>query len=131
MVKQFAYHGKTLEELKEMDVKEFAKLTNSRIRRSLLRGFTEPQKALLKKIDLVIEGKRKKPIKTHCRDIVIIPKMLGLTISVYSGKEFIPFTIQTEMLGMKLGEFVGTRKSVAHSSPGVGATKSSGAVSAK
>jgi small subunit ribosomal protein S19 len=131
MAKEFIYRGKKLEELKEMDMSEFMKLVPARTRRSLEKGFTEKQEALLEKIDAVLSGKRKKPVKTHCRNMIILPKMIDLMISIYSGKEYIPVKIEPEMLGMRLGEFTSSRKQVQHSSPGVGATKSSSAVSAK
>jgi len=86
------------EELKKLSLKEFIEITNSRARRSLKRGFTDLQKKLLKKID-----KNEKNIKTHCRDMVIIPKMIGLTIRVHNGKEFVPIIIQPEMIGHYLG----------------------------
>ncbi len=114
------------EELKKLGLKEFMEITNSRARRSLKRGFTELQKKLLKKID-----NNSKNIKTHCRDMVIIPKMIGLTIRVHNGKEFVPIIIQPEMVGHYLGEFALTRKKVAHSAPGVGATRSSASVSVR
>ncbi len=89
------------------------------------------QKRLFAKIKRFREGKRKKPIKTHCRDGVITPEMLNLTIHVHNGKEFVPVLIQHEMLGHVLGEFALSRKKVEHSAPGIGATKSSAAMSVK
>ncbi len=124
--KEFIFKGKKVEELKQLSIEEFSQLVTSRQRRSLKRGFTEAQKSLMKKIQ-----KNAKNIETHCRDMVIIPEMLGMTIKVHSGKEFVPILIQPEMLGHFLGEFVMTRKRVAHSSPGVGATRSSSAISVK
>ena len=126
---EFKYRGKTLEELKKMDLKEFIELVPSRVRRSLKRGFTEQQKLLLKKIDSALEGKYKKPIKTHCRDIIILPKMVGLTIYIHKGNGFDAIKIQPESIGLRLGQLTLTRKKVAHSDPGVGATRSSAAVS--
>ncbi|MBI5872016.1 50S ribosomal protein L2 [archaeon] len=123
--------GKTLEQIKIMDIKEFAKLVPSRQRRSLLRPQTPMQKRLFAKIKKFREGRTKKPIKTHCRNAVITPEMLDITIHVHNGKEFIPTLIQPEMLGHFLGEFTLTRKKVEHSAPGIGATKSSAAMSVK
>lgn len=131
MAIQYKFKGKTLEELNKMDLKEFIELLPSKQRRSIKRGFTESQKILLKKIDKVIEGKYKKPIKTHCRNMVIIPKMVGLTIYIHKGKEFVLTKIEPEMLGLRLGELSLTRKRIEHSAPGVGATRSSTAVSAR
>lgn len=125
------YKGKTVDELKRMSIQEFAKLVPSRARRSLLVGFSEPQKKLLKKLKLAISGKYKKPVKTHCRDMIIIPEMLDQTIHVYSGKQYIPVFITYELLGHYLGEFSITRSKVQHSAPGIGATKSSSAASVK
>jgi small subunit ribosomal protein S19 len=124
--KEFTYRGKTLEELKKLSLNEIAELMPARQRRAIKRGFTEQQKILLKKI-----RKNEGNIKTHCRDMLILPEMVGKTIKVYSGKEFIPVIIVEEMIGHYLGEFVLTRKRVEHSAPGIGATRSSAALSVK
>ena len=124
--KEFTYRGKKVEELKSLGLNDFMELIPSRQRRSLKRGFTDAQKALIIKID-----NSKNNIKTHCRDMIIIPKMIGLTIRVYNGKEFIAITIEPEMIGHFLGEFSQTRKRMTHSSPGVGSTRSSAHVSVK
>lgn len=124
--KEFTFYGKKLEELQQMSMKEFAQLCTSRARRSLSREMTEQQKALYKKIQA---GKRE--VKTHARDMVITPEMVGKTIKVHNGKEFVALNITDEMLGHFLGEFALSRKVVSHSSPGVGATKSSANLSVK
>ena len=124
--KEFTYKGKTLEELKKMSLNEFAELVPARQRRSLKRGLTEQQKILLEKI---IKGE--KNIETHCRDMIILPQMIDIVIKVHSGKIFLPVTIQNEMIGHCLGEFVLTRKKVQHSAPGIGATKSSASLSVR
>ncbi len=129
--KELTFKGKTPEEFANMTLSEFMNLVPARARRSLKRGFTEDQKKLLLKIKKFKEGKTKKTVKTHCRDIIIVPDMLGLLILVYTGKEFVPVTVTVEMLGKYLGEFTMTRKKVAHSAPGIGATKSSSAMSVK
>jgi len=120
-----------LDDLKKMSVLEFAQLLPSEYRRNLKRGLTEQQKKLLLKIKKVKEGKIKKPVKTHSRDMVIVPELVGHLIQVHNGKEFVPVQITQEMLGRYLGEFVMTRKKVEHSAPGIGATKSSSAMSVK
>ncbi len=122
---EFKYRGKSLDELKELSLKEFAELLPSRQRRTVLRGFSEAQKRFMKKLE------KKDIVKTHCRDMIILPFMVGRTIRVHNGKEFVPLTIQQEMLGHYLGEFVMTRKRVTHNSPGVGATRSSASVSVR
>lgn len=120
MAKKFKFKGKGLEEVKNMDLDEFSKLLNSRKRRSLNRGLTEEQKKILEDIE-----KGKDFIKTHARDMVIIPQMLGKKFGVYNGDEFITVKISPEMLGYYLGEFTVNRKEVKHSAPGIGATKTS------
>ena len=131
MAKIFSYRGKSIEELKKLDLNEFMKLVPSRQRRSLKKGFTEDQKKLLIKIDKQIKGEYKKPIKTNSRNIIILPKMVNLTIHVHNGNKFVPVVISPESIGMFLGEFAMTRKKVEHSAPGIGATRSSAAVSVK
>lgn len=124
--KEFTYKGKTTEELKKMSVNELAQLLPSRQRRSLKRGFTDQQKTLLKKLRA-----NEKNIKTHCRDAIILPEMVGSIIKIHSGREFMPVTIEPDMIGHCLGEFVLTRKKVQHSAPGIGATRSSASLSVK
>jgi small subunit ribosomal protein S19 len=124
--KEFIYRGKKLEELKALSLNEFIELIPSRPRRALKRGFTDQQKLLLKRIRA-----NKGNIETHCKDMIILPEMVGITIKIHNGKEFVPVIIQEEMMGHYLGEFVLTRKRVEHSAPGIGATKSSSALSVK
>lgn len=124
--KIFTWKGKTEEEIQQLEMKEFAELIPARQRRSLKRGFTEAQKKLMKRVQ-----KGDKNIKTHCRDMIILPDMVGMTMRIYNGKEFVPVTFTAEMLGHYFGEFAHTRKSVTHSSAGVGATRSSKAISAR
>ncbi|MBR9682401.1 MAG: 30S ribosomal protein S19 [Candidatus Aenigmarchaeota archaeon] len=120
MAKIFTYKGKTIEELQQMSIEEFAKIVPTRQRRSLLRGFSDKQKKFLEKLKTA-----QKPPRTQCRDIIIIPQMVGKIIMVHNGKEWMRVDVVTEMLGHRLGEFALTRKKTMHSAPGVGATKSS------
>ncbi len=124
MAKEFIWLGKTEEDMKKLTLKEYMDLAPSRVRRSLKRGLTEAQKRLMKRVEA-----GDKNIETHCRDMVIIPLMIGLTIKVYNGKDFFPVAITGELVGHYLGEFSHTRKSVSHSAAGVGAA--AGAASAK
>ncbi len=124
--KEFKFHGKTLEEVKELSLDEFAGLIPSKQRRKLTKGFTDAEKILMEKI----KAKRKN-IETHCRTMIIIPEMIDQGIKVHNGKEFVLVQIVPEMLGHRLGEFSLTRKRVSHSSPGVGATRSSSAISVR
>ena len=124
-IKEFRYRGKSLEELQQLSEDDFAKLVPARQRRSMLHN-DETKSVFFARL-----RKKGDNVKTHCRDVVIRPFMVGKTIKVYKGKEFVPLLIQDEMIGHYLGEFVMTRKRVGHSSPGVGATKSSSNVSVK
>ena len=124
--KEQTYKGKTLDELRKMSLNEIGMLLPARQRRKLRRGLNEQHKTLLKKIRL-----DEKNIETHLRDMIILPEMVGTAIRVYSGKGFIPVTIDFDMLGHYLGEFVLTRKKVQHSAPGIGATRSSASLSVK
>nr|AJS13365.1 30S ribosomal protein S19 [uncultured archaeon] len=124
--KEFTYRGKTIDELKTMSHSELAQLLPARQRRTIRRGFTDQQKILLKKVKA-----NQKNIETHCRDMLILPEMFGMMIKVHSGKEFIPVNVEADMIGHYLGEFVSTRKRVAHSAPGIGATRSSASLSVK
>ncbi len=119
------YRGKTLDELKSMSLEEFAKLVKSRARRKILRGFTEEEKKLLKRL------KSKDEVRTHRRDMIILPEMVGKKIHIHNGKEFVAVEIVPEMIGHRLGEFAQTRKRVQHSSPGVGASRSTKHISVK
>ena len=71
------------------------------------------------------KGKDSKPIKTHCRDMILLPEMVGLSLLVHSGKEFTSVEVKPEMVGHYLGEFVITNKKVVHGTPGIGASRSS------
>jgi len=124
----FKYKGYTLEELNAMSMDELVKIMPSRARRALIRGFTEEQKKLMsavKKAHKALEKGKKEIVRTHCRDILILPEMVGLEFEIYNGKEFNRVEIKPEMIGQYLGEYSMTRKPVRHSAPGVGATRSS------
>ncbi|HKZ50102.1 MAG TPA: 30S ribosomal protein S19 [Candidatus Nanoarchaeia archaeon] len=131
MAKIFTYRGKTDEELSKLDLQSLSSLLNARARRNIKRGFTEQEKKLLEKITAAKEGKYKKQIKTHCREMPILPIMFGMKIGVHNGKEFVPVTVTSEMVGLKLGDFVWNMKDVKHSGPGIGATRGSKFMSVK
>ncbi len=131
MAKEFTFRGKKIGELKQMSLEEFVRLIPSKKRRSLSRGLTSANKRLLDKIRKTNSGNYKKPIRTPCRDMVVIPEMIDMTIHIHNGKSFINVKILPEMLGHTLGEFVTTRQKIKHSAPGIGATRSSAAVSVK
>ena len=118
--KEFTYRGHTLEELLKMPFAEIIELLPARARRTYIRGLNSEQESFVRRL----RGSEK-PVKTHRREIPIIPEFVGKTVQLYNGKEFVPLDIKAEMIGHYLGEFALTRKSVKHSGLGVGATRSS------
>ena len=120
MARIFTFRGYEIDKLRGMSLKEFSNLLKARERRKIKRGLTVSEKKLIKDIE---EGNE--PIKTHCRSMIIIPMMVGKTILVHAGKEFVRVEVLPEMLGHRLGEFAETRKRVKHGAPGMGATRSS------
>ncbi len=125
MVKQFEYRGVPLEDLQGMSLEKLFLLFSSRQRRSLTRGITDGKRKLIEEIKLAKAGKLKTPIKTHLRDLIVLPYMVGVTVNTFAGKDFVPVTIIPEMIGHYLGEYVMTNKRVSHGAPGVGASRSS------
>jgi len=111
-----------------MSMDEFIQLLPSRQRRSLQRGLTQEQRILLENIRKTKQNQQqdqKSVVKTHARDAVILPEMVGVTILVHNGKQFSSVEIMPEMIGCYLGEFAITNKPVKHGSPGIGASRSS------
>ncbi len=125
MVRQFTYHGLSQKELEELPLEKLLKLFSARARRSLIRGINDGKRKLIEEIKATKAGNLKTTINTHIRDLIVMPFMIGVTINVFSGKEFVPVTITTEMIGHYVGEYVITNKRVSHGAPGVGASRSS------
>ncbi len=128
-IKEITFKGKKLPELLELSMQDFAKLCTSRARRTLLKNGID--KKILKKIETAKKNPKAKAIRTHRRDIVIVPQMVGAKISVYKGKDWETVEVNEKMLGHYLGEFALTRKRLQHGKAGIGATKSSTAVTAR
>jgi len=126
--KEHFYRGKSLDFLKSLDVRECAKYLPSRSRRSVLRNFQTIEN-FIKRCENKLSKKKK--IRTHLRDIVVVPKLVGMTIGVYNGKTFNEIALTHNMIGHRLGEFSLTRQKVSHGAPGIGATKSSSGVQKK
>ena len=125
MVREFTYRGLSQKELEKLPLDKLLKLFPARIRRSLTRGINDNKRKLIGEMKAAKEGKLKTPINTHLRDLIILPYMIGTTVNVFSGKEFVPVTITSEMVSHYLGEYVITNKRVSHGAPGVGASRSS------
>ncbi len=123
MAKIYKFRGKTQEELEQMSLEEFSALLKSRQRRALKRGLPKQQKKLLEKIRK--QKGKDKLIRTHSREMLVLPEMIGAKLGIHNGHEFVMVIIDASMLGHRLGEFSQTRKKVTHSAPGLGATRSS------
>jgi len=123
--KEFRYRGFTVEQLNTMSTEAILELLPSRARRSLNRGISDDKRKLLEDVRSQKDGKLEGQIKTHARDMVILPVMVGATVSVYTGKEFVMVVIKPEMIGHYLGEYAITNKKVVHGTPGIGASRSS------
>ena len=128
MARKVFFKGIALEDLPNVSMVDFIKLIPSNSRRTLKRMGTQVKKFLekLKTHDFV-----KKPMKTHFRQMVILPAMLGKKFLVHNGKDWVEVNIQAPMLGHRLGEYSVPIKMVRHSGPGIGATRGSKAVELK
>lgn len=123
---EFTFRGHTIDELQEMELEEVAELLPARQRRSIERGLSVEKQKLLEKADgRDPEESANNPIRTHLRDMPIVPAFVGKTFAVYNGQEFERVEVRPEMLGHYLGEFQLTRQSVEHGQAGIGATRSS------
>jgi small subunit ribosomal protein S19 len=118
--KEFVYRGLTLEELQALPLEEFVDLLPARSRRSIDRGMLTKNERFFKHLERGDEV-----IKTHSREIVILPNMVGRKVAIHDGRAFQELTIAPEMIGHLIGEFSLTRKLVKHTGVGVGATRSS------
>jgi small subunit ribosomal protein S19 len=120
--KEYRFHGLSIDEVKELSMNDLLPLLPSRMRRSLKRGFSPRQNKLYNDIQ---EASEDVVIRTHLRDMVILPSFVGHKIAIHNGNEFQEVKIEPDMIGHYLGEFALTRKKVKHTGPGVGATRSS------
>lgn len=120
--KEQFYRGINLENLKKLGIRESSKYLPARSRRSILRNFEVIEKFLERCNKKMSKNKK---IRTHLRDLVIVPQMVGMTLFVYSGKSFEQVNVVVEMIGHRLGEFAMSRQIVKHGSAGIGATKGS------
>jgi small subunit ribosomal protein S19 len=117
---EFTYRGYTIQELKQMGITDLAMIMPTRARRKVKRGFTRGEEHLLTRLR---KGDGK--IRTHLRNMIVMPEMVGRSIDIYNGKEFVKVDIQPESIFHYFGEFALTRRKVAHGTAGIGATRSS------
>ena len=117
---EFTYRGYRIDELKAMGISELLPLMPARARRKIVRGFSRGEEILLTKVR---DGDEK--IRTHLREMIVMPEMVGKSIEIYNGKEFMKVEFHPESVFHYLGEFALTRRKVAHGSAGIGATRGS------
>lgn len=117
---EFTYRGFTIDELKAKGISELLPLMPSRPRRKIVRVFSRGEETLLAKVR---SGDEK--VRTHLREMLVMPEMIGKTIEIYNGKEFLKVEFQPESVFHYLGEFALTRKKISHGSAGIGATRGS------
>lgn len=120
--REFTLRGKTLPELLQLSLTDLALLLPSRQRRSIRRGFNEDQRRFLEKL---VEAPPGKAVRTHCRDVLVLPQHVGRRVAIHNGKEYKEIEVRPEMIGHYYGEFSLTRRFEKHSGPGVGAMWSS------
>ncbi|KLO19061.1 ribosomal protein S19 [Schizopora paradoxa] len=127
--KTYSYRGVELSKLLDLQNEEFVEIVHARARRRFQRGLKKKPLGLIKKLR---KAKMEAPpnekpalVKTHLRDMIVVPEMIGSQIGIYNGKTFVPVEIKPEMTGHYLGEFSLSYKPVAHGKPGIGATNSS------
>ena len=132
--KEFTYRGYTMEELSQMELwpsegseNSIIELLPSRARRSIGRGMSVENEHFLDRV----RRNSSKTLRTHRRDMPILPEFVGRRIAIHNGQNFVELDVKPEMIGHYLGEFALSRKNVAHSGPGVGATRSSKHVALK
>ena len=119
--KEFTYRGLTIDKLQELDFEQFMTMLPARQRRTFKRGLSQEQAKLINDSNQTPE----KVIRTHRREMIIIPQFVGRKFAVHNGREFVDIDILPEMIGLYFGELAPTRTSPTHTGPGVGATKSS------
>ena len=129
MVREFRFRGLNVDQLKNLSIEALLPLLNARQRRSLDKRvgkyMNDEKRKLRERIKNVRENNSNETIRTHVRDMIILPDMVGITINIHNGKDFSPTTIKPEMIGHYLGEYSITNKRVQHGAPGVGASRSS------
>ena len=119
---EFLYRGQSIKDIVALPFDQQLALMPSRSRRFFSRELDHDTQVFFQKVKEAVDGEE---LRTHLRDFPVIPQMVGKLVHIHNGKEFQKIGITTEMIGHKLGEFAHTRKSVKHTGPGVGATRSS------
>ena len=127
--RKYSYRGVDLEKLLDLDNDALVELLGARQRRRFKRGISANYSRLLKKLRVAKkeapEGEKPEPVRTHLRDMIVLPEMIGSVVGVYNGKTFNQVEVKPDMVGHYLAEFSISYKPVKHGKPGIGATHSS------
>merc|ERR1719311_1240642 len=111
-----------LEAVLNLSHEEFSKHVTARMRRRMNRGLARQCNTLMTRLKkakkAAAEGERPEGIKTHVRNMIIVPEMIGSIVGVYSGKQYISVEIKPDMLGHYLAEFSFTYKPISHGRAG-------------
>lgn len=111
----------------ELPTEDFAKIAHARVRRRFQRGLNAKPHGLIKKLRAakanVQPNEKPAAVKTHLRNMVVVPEMIGSVVAVYNGKVFNPVEIRPEMVGHYLGEFSITYTPVRHGRAGAASNR--------
>eukprot|EP00403_Amphidinium_massartii_P014573 CAMPEP_0178409050 /NCGR_PEP_ID=MMETSP0689_2-20121128/20259_1 /TAXON_ID=160604 /ORGANISM="Amphidinium massartii, Strain CS-259" /LENGTH=142 /DNA_ID=CAMNT_0020030173 /DNA_START=75 /DNA_END=503 /DNA_ORIENTATION=+ len=120
--RKYSYRGVDLDKLLDMSNQDLMELFRARQRRKFSRGIKRKPIALLKKLRKAKRetayGEKPEPVKTHLRNMVIVPEMIGSVVAVYNGKQYIQVEVKPEMIGHYLAEFSITYKPIKHGRAG-------------
>ena len=127
--KKQIYRGIELDKLLEMPQEEVVNLFCAKNRRSFKRNRRGSHTRLIKKLKKSVKdapyGEKPKGVKTHLRNMIVTPDMVGSVVEVYGGKYWTPVEVRADMCGYYLGEFSLTYKPIRHGKVGHGATRGS------
>jgi len=127
--RKFTFRGVDLDQLLDLPTSKLTELFHSRARRRFQRGLKRGPLRLIIKLRKMKKkaapGEKPEPVRTHLRNMIIVPEMIGSVIGVYNGKTFNQVEIKPEMVSTYLGEYSISYKPVKHGRPGIGATHSS------
>ncbi|CAO1638585.1 unnamed protein product [Sympodiomycopsis kandeliae] len=127
--RKYSYRGHELDKLLDMSNEEFMQIVHARVRRRFQRGLNRKPMGLIKKLRKAKAeappNEKPAPVKTHLRDMIVVPEMIGSVISIYNGKVFNTIEVKPEMTGHYLAEFSMSYIPTRHGKPGLGSTNSS------
>jgi len=125
--RRFFYRGFEVHTLLDLTHAELMKLLHARARRRFARGHVPMHliRRLRNAKKKAVDGGKPPVVKTHLRNMIIVPEMVASVVGVYNGHTFTQVEIKPDMIGHYLGEFAITYKPVKHGRPGVGSSGAS------